>query len=93
MKNIRTCIACRTRKEKNELLRIVSKEGMAVLDETKKINIERQKEEKASEITLKVCSSRVLNRVNIGGKPIVQSPQKVQSILCFPGSTGWVYRG
>lgn len=52
-----------------------------------------QKGKKASEITLKVCSSRVLNRVNVGGKPIVQSPQKVQSILCFLRSTGWVMEG
>lgn len=38
MKNIRTCIACRTRKNKDELLRIVAIEGVAVLDETKKAN-------------------------------------------------------
>ena len=38
MKNIRTCIACRSRKEKQELLRIVAKNNVAVLDETKKEN-------------------------------------------------------
>ena len=38
MKNTRTCIACRTRKQKEELLRIVSKEGVAVIDENQKEN-------------------------------------------------------
>ena len=38
MKNTRTCIACRTRKQKEELLRIVSKEGVATLDEKQKEN-------------------------------------------------------
>jgi len=38
MKNIRTCIACRTRKQKEELLRIVAKDNMAVIDETGKAN-------------------------------------------------------
>lgn len=38
MKNIRTCIACRARKEKKELLRIVAKEGVAKLDESLKAN-------------------------------------------------------
>ena len=38
MKNIRTCIACRAKKEKHELLRIVAKEKVATLDETHKEN-------------------------------------------------------
>lgn len=38
MKNIRTCIACRAKKEKGELLRIVANNGVAVLDENKKAN-------------------------------------------------------
>jgi predicted RNA-binding protein YlxR (DUF448 family) len=38
MKNIRTCIACRAKKEKYELLRIVSKERTATLDKTYKEN-------------------------------------------------------
>jgi len=38
MKNIRTCIACRAKKEKHELLRIVAKENTATLDETYKEN-------------------------------------------------------
>ncbi len=38
MKNIRTCIACRAKKEKHELLRIVAKERQATLDETYKEN-------------------------------------------------------
>lgn len=51
------------------------------------------KEKKASETTLKDCSSRVLNRVNIGGKPIVQSQQKVQSILYVLEGSGWIFWG
>ena len=38
MKNIRTCIACRTRKEKGELLRIVADGNIAVIDESQKQN-------------------------------------------------------
>ena len=38
MKNIRTCIACRAKKEKHELLRIVAKQEKAILDETYKEN-------------------------------------------------------
>ena len=38
MKNIRMCVACRARKEKNELLRIISKDKEAVIDENKKTN-------------------------------------------------------
>jgi len=38
MKNIRTCIACRTKKEKSKLIRIVEKNGIAFLDDTKKEN-------------------------------------------------------
>ena len=38
MKNIRTCIACRAKKEKHELLRIVAKEKKATLDKTYKEN-------------------------------------------------------
>lgn len=38
MKNIRTCIACKARKQKYELLRIVAIENKAVLDETQKNN-------------------------------------------------------
>ena len=38
MKNIRTCIACRTRKNKQVLLRIISKENKACVDETQKEN-------------------------------------------------------
>ena len=38
MKNIRTCVACRARKQKEELLRIVSSNGVACIDETKKAN-------------------------------------------------------
>ena len=38
MIKIRTCIACRNKKSKEELLRIVSENGLAVLDETQKIN-------------------------------------------------------
>ena len=34
----RTCIACRRKNHKSELLRIVSKNGLAVLDENQKIN-------------------------------------------------------
>lgn len=35
---IRTCISCRTKKEKNKLLRIVSSNGKAVIDENQKEN-------------------------------------------------------
>ena len=38
MKNIRTCIACRARKNKQELLRIISKENIAFIDEAQKEN-------------------------------------------------------
>lgn len=38
MKDIRTCIGCRTRKEKNKLVRIVSVDFTPVVDETQKIN-------------------------------------------------------
>ena len=38
MTNIRTCIACRNKNHKQELLRIVSKNGDAVLDENQKEN-------------------------------------------------------
>ena len=38
MKNIRTCIACRAKKEKSEFLRIIAKDKIAVIDETKKAN-------------------------------------------------------
>ena len=38
MIKIRTCIACRNKKEKAELLRIVSENGIAVLDSTQKMN-------------------------------------------------------
>jgi len=38
MIKIRTCIACRSKKHKEELLRIVSKNGLAVLDEKQKVN-------------------------------------------------------
>ena len=38
MKNIRTCIACRAKKEKHELLRIVAKQNQAILDKTQKEN-------------------------------------------------------
>lgn len=38
MKNIRTCVACRAKKEKHELLRIVAKDRVAILDETYKEN-------------------------------------------------------
>ena len=38
MKNIRMCIACRARKEKNTLLRIVAKDNKAVIDESGKLN-------------------------------------------------------
>ena len=38
MKNIRTCIACRKRKEKQQLLRIVARDKQAVIDESKKEN-------------------------------------------------------
>ncbi len=38
MKNIRTCIACRTKKEKSELLRIIAKDNIAVIDEMQKQN-------------------------------------------------------
>ena len=38
MKNIRTCIACRTRKNKQELLKIIAKDGIAYLDKTQKEN-------------------------------------------------------
>ena len=38
MKNIRTCIACRAKKEKSEFLRIVAKDKIAVLDSNKKEN-------------------------------------------------------
>lgn len=38
MIKVRTCIACRRKKCKEELLRIVSQNGMAILDETQKTN-------------------------------------------------------
>ena len=38
MKNIRTCIACRTKKDKCDLIRIVAKENIATVDETGKAN-------------------------------------------------------
>ena len=38
MIKIRTCIACRRKKYKDELLRIVSQNSMAILDQTQKIN-------------------------------------------------------
>ena len=38
MKKIRTCIACRTRKNKEQLLRIIAKDNTAVIDETQKEN-------------------------------------------------------
>ena len=38
MIKIRTCIACRKKSQKDELLRIVAKNGKAVLDDTKKMN-------------------------------------------------------
>ena len=38
MKNVRTCIACRAKKNKEELLRIVSKDNVAILDESKNAN-------------------------------------------------------
>ena len=38
MKNIRTCIACRTKKSKEELLRIVSIDNNAIVDNTHKAN-------------------------------------------------------
>ena len=38
MKNIRTCIACRAKRQKEELLRIVAKENVAVIDEAQKEN-------------------------------------------------------
>ncbi len=38
MKNIRTCIACRAKKEKHELLRIITKKKKATLDELQKEN-------------------------------------------------------
>ena len=38
MIKIRTCIACRSKKEKSELLRIVSENKVAVLDSNQKIN-------------------------------------------------------
>ena len=38
MKNIRTCIACRTRKNKEQLLRIISENNKAVVDEMQKGN-------------------------------------------------------
>lgn len=38
MIKVRTCIACRNKKQKSELLRIVSQNGNAVLDKTQKIN-------------------------------------------------------
>lgn len=38
MIKIRTCIMCRNKKQKTELLRIVSENGNAILDETQKVN-------------------------------------------------------
>lgn len=38
MIKIRTCIACRTKKSKNELIRIVVKDGIPVIDEIQKEN-------------------------------------------------------
>ena len=38
MTNIRTCIACRTKKNKYEFLRVIAKDNQAVIDETKKEN-------------------------------------------------------
>lgn len=38
MKNTRTCIACRAKRQKEELLRIVAKESVAVIDDEQKEN-------------------------------------------------------
>lgn len=38
MKEIRTCIACRTKNKKNELIRIVSKDSIPMIDEHQNIN-------------------------------------------------------
>ena len=38
MKNIRTCIGCRIRKNKSELIRIVSKDECPVIDDSMKYN-------------------------------------------------------
>ncbi|MBQ8042925.1 MAG: YlxR family protein [Clostridia bacterium] len=38
MKSIRTCIACRAKKQKDELLRIIEKDNVAVIDESGKAN-------------------------------------------------------
>lgn len=38
MIKIRTCIACRAKKGKNELIRIVASEGIARIDESQKEN-------------------------------------------------------
>lgn len=38
MIKIRTCIACRAKKSKNELIRIVASEGIARIDESQKEN-------------------------------------------------------
>jgi len=38
MIKIRTCIACRTKKSKDELIRIVAKDGIPVIDEIQKEN-------------------------------------------------------
>ena len=38
MKNTRTCIACRAKRQKDELLRIVAEENKAVVDESGKSN-------------------------------------------------------
>ena len=38
MIKIRTCIACRNKKQKNELLRIVSQNGLAIVDDKQKTN-------------------------------------------------------
>ena len=38
MIKIRTCIACRNKKHKQEFLRIVSENGNAVVDEVQKMN-------------------------------------------------------
>ena len=38
MKNIRTCIACRAKKNKEELLRIVENNKVAIIDKSQKEN-------------------------------------------------------
>lgn len=38
MKNTRTCIACRSKKDKSQFIRIIAKDGIANIDETKKAN-------------------------------------------------------